>query len=281
MDRTVQVKLSGPTTEYAPPGCDNDFVDHPNPARRGKECVEVSFVMEHRFAFHYWLRCKRKLLYDRASQEWIPDEDFRPPDLVTWDSHDDTADDGAALKTKLLKLNQADEREVALFCWMGLHFKNDGHISPAMWLNALGNVYVIQRQKESFQRERPLIDRYGKEHRLYFFRSHYDFAKTFERTRGNAGVIWDVDLDYFVKRANTSPVPLAAQEIAAALSPATAWMPLILRDLKAVTVALEPTYTGGLSRSLELFKQWQSALFCTPLFSKSCRWRKNVTRALK
>ena len=58
------------------------------------------------------------------------------------------------------------------------------------------------------------------------------------------------------------------------LSPSSTWMPLILRDLKAITIALEPKYTGGLSHSLKLYQYWESALFSASVFSKKCRWRR-------
>lgn len=57
-------------------------------------------------------------------------------------------------------------------------------------------------------------------------------------------------------------------------------MPLILRDLKAITLALEPQYTGGLSKSLEFYQNWESALFAAPFTDKKCRWRKKVMAAI-
>ena len=68
-------------------------------------------------------------------------------------------------------------------------------------------------------------------------------------------------------------------EIQALLLAKNPWMPLILRDLKAITIALEPKYTGGLSVSLELYRHWESALFAVPLFNEKCRWRKGLVKA--
>jgi hypothetical protein len=152
-----------------------------------------------------------------------------------------------------------------------------------VWLNALGNVYIIQKQKQDCKGEsRRLADRFGHEHQIFYFRSLKNFPTKFERTNTGAGVIWDIDLDYFTKGKSVpdqcySP-PLSAEEIKALLSPNTAWMPLILRDLKAVTIALEPMYTGGLSLSLELYRHWESSLFAAPLFNKKCRWREGIVK---
>ena len=72
--------------------------------------------------------------------------------------------------------------------------------------------------------------------------------------------------------------PMASKDITAVMSPDNPWISLILRDLKAVTIALEPKYTGGLSVSLDLYRQWESALFAVPLFNEKCRWRKGLIK---
>jgi hypothetical protein len=260
-----------------PPGCVSDFIEHPNPQHRQHEAVEVGFVMEHRFAFYYWIKCKTKLQRNRE----IDDEQFMPPDLVTWDWHDDCGGDSDVVEEKLATLNQADEQEVALYCWAGLCQLNDGHILPAVWLNALGNVYIIQKQRQDCKRmNRTFNDRYGHEHHIFYFRSLKDFPETFRKTNSGTGVIWDVDLDYFTQGRSVpdqgyTPI-LSGEKVTATLSANNPWMPLILRDLKAITIALEPEYTGGLSHSLELYGHWESALFSAPLFSKKCRWRKGM-----
>lgn len=264
-----------------PPGCVSEFVEHPFPPYRHRRAVEVGFVIEHRFAFYYWIKCKRKLQGDHRTGETSDDEWFTPPDLVTWDWHDDCGADSDIVEEKLATLNQANEGEVALYCWAGLCQLNDGQILPAVWLNALGNVYIIQKQKRGCREEnRSFRDRFGREHRIFYFRSLRDFPKSFERTHSHTGVIWDIDLDYFTQGrsvADQRHTPaLAGQEIKAMLSSDTPWMPLILSNLKAITIAMEPEYTGGLSTSLELYRHWESSLFAAPLFSKKCRWRKGL-----
>ncbi|MEN6458205.1 MAG: hypothetical protein ABFC63_04690 [Thermoguttaceae bacterium] len=283
MNSELIVSLMEDIGSVEPPGCVNEYIEHPNPLYQHKECVEVGFMMEHRFAFHYWIKCKQTLQKDRHTKELIDDERFMPPDLVTWDWHDDCGADSDIMEERLAVLNQADEQEVGLYSWAGLCQLNDGQILPAVWLNALGNVYIVQKQKQDCLYEnRTLKDRYGHEHQIFYFRSLKHFPKTFERTHTGAGVIWDIDLDFFTNGRKVSgqsyTAALSATKIEAMLSPNTSWMPLILRNLKAITIALEPDFTGGLSVSLELYRHWESALFAKPLFSKKCRWRKGVLK---
>ena len=283
MNSELVVSLMDKLGNIDPPGCLSEFVEHPFPPNRKRHCVELGFVMEHRFAFYYWIKSKQKLLRDRHTNGLIDDEQFTPPDLVTWDWHDDCGTDSDVIEDKLATLNQADEEEVALYSWAGLCSLNDGQIRPALWLNALGNVYIIQKQRRDCRSENGSFpDRFGHEHKVFYFRALKDFPKTFDRTNNGTGVIWDIDLDYFTKGKSVpdqryTPA-LTGSEITAMLLPDAPWMPLILRDLRAITIALEPKYTGGLSVSLELYRHWESALFAAPLFSKKCRWRKGVVQ---
>lgn len=281
MNTALLVSLMEKVGHVDPPGCVSVCVDHPNELYRQHEAVEIGFVIEHRFAFLYWIKCKQKLQHERRTGGKIEDDQFTAPDLVTWDWHDDCGTDSDVVEEKLSMLNQADEQEVALFCWTGLCQLNDGHILPAMWLNALGNVYIIQKQHQDCRSEnRTFKDRHGHEHHSFYFRSLKHFPKTFEKTNSHTGVIWDIDLDYFTQGKSVpdqkyTPT-LSGKEVTSLLSSDSPWMPLILRDLKAVTIALEPEYTGGLSHSLELYRHWESALFSAPLFSQKCRWRKGM-----
>jgi hypothetical protein len=264
-----------------PPGCVSDFLEHPFPPYRNQQAVEVGFVIEHRFAFYYWIKCKQKLQRNQRTGQMSDDMGFVPPDLVTWDWHDDCGADSDIVKDKLAVLNQANEAEVAVYCWAGLCHLNDGQILPAVWLNALGNVYIIQKQKQGCRQEnRTFRDRFGHEHNLFYFRSLKDFPRTFEKTNSRTGVIWDIDLDYFTQGKSVSDQcytpTLSGEEVKAMLSPDKPWMPLLLSDVKAITIALEPQYTGGLSVSLDLYRHWESALFSAPLFGKKCHWRKGL-----
>ena len=89
------------------------------------------------------------------------------------DWHDDCGAECDYDEGELKRLDQHNEQEVALFCWAGLRPLNDGHIAPAVWLNALGNVYIIQKQKNEYDCEDETCvvkDRYGNDHRIYYLR---------------------------------------------------------------------------------------------------------------
>jgi len=270
-----------------PPGCCGTFLEHPFPPYRDKRAVEIGFVIEHRFAFYYWLKCKQKMMTDRRSKSRPSDEEFCPPDLITWDWHDDVGGECDFIEEELVALNQADEQEVALFCWAGLRQINDGHIAPALWLNALGNVYVLQKQRdddELDQYSRPCKDRYGREHNVWFFRDPQELAEHFAETKSRTGVIWDVDLDFFTEEEEVPDQwytpPVSKRTIRSLLNSNKLWMRQILGDLQAITIAIEPEYTGGLTQSLSLYETWEKALFTEPVFSKTCRWREEVMESL-
>ena len=112
MNSELVVSLMDKLGNIDPPGCLSEFVEHPFPPNRKRHCVELGFVMEHRFAFYYWIKSKQKLLRDRHTNGLIDDEQFTPPDLVTWDWHDDCGTDSDVIEDKLATLNQADEEKV-------------------------------------------------------------------------------------------------------------------------------------------------------------------------
>lgn len=274
---SLRKHLSEFDRDTPPPNCVNDFLPHP---RYGEsKCVEIGIVQEHRFAFCFWIKNKIKQL--RLKRQ--TDEYFVPPDLVTWDWHNDFGADSDLNHEMLVALDQTNEAEVAFFSWAGLCVLNDGQILPALWLNAIGNVYIIQKQVKDVRSFRNTkVDRYGNSHEVYYFRNHESFAKTFEETNSGSGVIWDVDMDFFTSGRNVPDQkytkPLPCEDITEMLSARHVWMQQILGDLQAITIALEPEYTGGLSISNRLFECWEAALFAKPIFSKNCKWKKGLIK---
>lgn len=260
-----------------PPGGCQTFVEHPAPCRQ-KRAVSVGVVLEHRFSFYYWIKCKQDLRYDRCARQWIPDREFVPPDLVTMDWHDDVGGDCDIIEDELRRLDQSNESEVGLFCWAGLRSLNDGHVFPAVWLNAIGDVYAIIKQRDwSENSEWIVTDRYGKEHKIRYCRSPNGFLKARHKCDSPPGLIWDLDLDFFTE---SEEVPdrryapsLSDKAIARSLDAKQEWVQEILWNLEAITIALEPEYTGGLSQSLHLLRQWERAFLTKPLFDEHCSWR--------
>ncbi len=202
MNRSFVLDILKRMPKVDPPGCCGTFVDHPFPPYRDRQSVEIGFVIEHRFAFHFWIKCKQRLMYDSRTRSRLADDEFSPPDLITWDRHDDFGGECDYIESELKRLDQSNEEEVAFFCWAGLRPINDGHIAPAVWLNAVGNVYILQKQRDRNQcgrSNRDYTDRYGRKHKIRYFRSPYNLAKTFDETKTDAGVIWDVDMDFFTE----------------------------------------------------------------------------------
>lgn len=249
---------------------------------RNQRSVEIGFVVEHRFAFAYWINCKQNLIYNLRTRKMTPDKKFQPPDLVSWDWHDDSGADADCDPKELEQLDQRNESEVALYCWTSLPSNNDGQMLPAIWLNAIGNVYIVQKQRdeeECIDFSREYEDRYGRPHQIRYFRTHEEMAASFEETNTGNGVIWDLDMDFFVTEEGGGKdfAPLVSKRsISSMLSYKKPWMQLILQNLKAITIALEPSYTGGLSQSLELYQAWEKALFDSSTFSTDCHWKQDV-----
>jgi hypothetical protein len=128
----------------SPPGCTNAFIDH---SSSRNESIEIGVVLQHRFAFHYWLKwhAERKLTAP-------------PPNLLTIDWHDDVGADCDFTPEILASLNPKDENELSFFCWAGLRSLNDGQIAPAQFLNAVGDVYIILKQ---YGHRREMTDPHG------------------------------------------------------------------------------------------------------------------------
>lgn len=264
-----------------PEGSCDAFLSHPRRDYRDRFCVPLGVVMEHRFAFAYWIKFKQQLMYDVRTHKARSDEQFTPPDLISFDWHDDFGSPRDFKEVDLLTLDQKDAGEVTLFAWAALRHLNDGHILPAVWLNALGNVYIVQKQYRDYsQRSKRVVDRFGRLHEIHFIPSLRRLASVFDKTNTGTGVFWDIDLDFFVYLNNSDlskSRPFENRKIRELLNPRRSWMKPVLHDLKGITLALEPRYTGGLTQSLRIFSQWERTLFDGSVFNQRCRWKKAVS----
>lgn len=124
--------------------------------------IEAAVIHHHRFAFYYWVRW--------ATEGWTRSlsPERCPPDLVTIDYHDDVGsksdcvldeldllvgmlevgnvNDEQELKDAVRRRDLA-ERNVATYSILGLRALNDGHIFPARYINAVGDVFVLYKQR--------------------------------------------------------------------------------------------------------------------------------------
>lgn len=240
--------------EYGtPPGTFEDFVEHPVHADR---CLTVGLVQEHRFAFFYWLH--------RHHDQLVKNPKYERPDLVTIDWHDDVGVPSDFEPELLRSLRINNGAELALFCWAGLRELNDGHILPALALNAFRNVYVIQKQylknEPGHEDRKHIFD--GVEHCIYYFNTIKQFLDFTGSQRINEVVI-DLDLDFFTEELETDGKVkiLGNRAVAEVVSPENDFMRWALPRTYQITIATEPEYCGGIADSNTLLNRVNRLLF--------------------
>ncbi len=254
-------------------------------------CVEVAVVHHHRLAFYYWLKW--------TTSGWtrsLP-TDERAPDLVSIDWHDDVGceadcvfdelrslvsrlevddvDDQACLDDAVHR-RQMSENNVAAYSFLGLRSLNDGHIFPAQYLNAIGNVYVLykQRGKEIHR----MTDQFGNQHETHYVRTTGDLLKKLKQA-GSHPTYLDLDVDYFFRPGRDdvhgAEVMVPEEQIRSLLDLRGELMTqLSSRPLCAMTIALEPTYCGGLRGCVRALSVICDTLFDGSLLGDKIDWRK-------
>lgn len=100
--KLIMEVLSGIRGELRPPGGASWFEHSSRDLRRA---LEVAIVLEHRFAFFYWLRWH----IGRSLHE-------PPPDLLTMDWHDDIGGTCDFKPATLTRLSPRDANELSVFC---------------------------------------------------------------------------------------------------------------------------------------------------------------------
>lgn len=257
-----------------PPGSMHGFIEHPTDPRKA---VEIGVVIQHRFAFYYWLK-------------WHADPrrtSGLTPNLLTIDWHDDVGENCDFIPTELEQLNPKDDNELSLFCWARLRSLNDGHIAPAQYLNAIGDAYVILKQRKEdremhdFYRKRTQKDRYGNIHHVHY----YDTIKQFLKEHGCDLIhpmVLDIDLDYFTTPDNSHELGaehlVSDRAIRAVVSPSGSLMQWVFQRLAGFTIALEPEYCGGIRNCMHILDVVSDTLFDPPLMTSKMKWRLTSSR---
>ncbi len=285
MDERLLKKLADRSSVVPIPG-DSTFVMSPTK----REAIEVAVIHHHRFAFFYWLKW--------ATKDWTRSLslDQTPPDLVTIDYHDDVGgecdcvfdelelligklevgdvDDKHELKDAARRRDQA-KRNVATYSMLGLRALNDGHIFPAQYLNAVGDVFVLYKQREP--NERSFEDQYGNLHHIRYFNQPSEVVKALSKIPDRC-TYFDLDVDYFFEdksqvRGNEKMV--SEKQIRQLMDVESEFMTAILqRELKGVTFALEPTYCGGLPSCFRAMSIVMDALFSGNLLGATdVKWK--------
>ena len=243
------------------PGSMSDTVSHPG----GRdESVEVAVFQSHRYAFFFWAQWTRK----RAGHS--------PPCLVSIDWHQDLCYPSDRQTEWLNALNIADDQEVAGFSWASLSSNNDDHILAAAYLNLIGDVYVLCRQRRNWHDE-TLIDKDKNTHTIRKFDTPEALQAALMTSKADA-VYLDVDLDYFAikegyNRKMKASDYMPKSDIKALFDAGQPWMSWAYERLAGFTIATEPEYCGGLTKSNELLDTLTSILFKPGLFEKNCNWK--------
>lgn len=250
------------SNEYIrPPGTYYDIIAHPVDLKRA---IEVAVVQDHRFAFFYWLKWRNK----HADQ-------LSPPALISLDWHQDLVRPCDLECEWLRSLDTDDYKAVGYFCWDRLHASNDGHILAAAYLNLIGDVHVVQKQRDECPED--FVDAEGRKHKIRCYDSVEQLTKVVSGLEYGS-VIFDVDLDYFTESPDAcgggDQLQLVGNdEILACLDPKNSFMSWILPRMTGMTIATEPEFCGGLVNSNHLSNLVCGTLFDPPLLSHRAGWR--------
>ena len=249
------------SNEYTrPPGTYYDAIPHPTDT---KSAIEIAIVQEHRFAFFYWLKWRKKI------------ELLAPPSLISLDWHQDLAHP-CELECKWLRdLNTNDYKAVSFFCWDKLHCQNDGHILAAAYLNIIGDIHVVQKQREASVGN--FKDLAGRNHAIHCYQT-IDALIEGVSYEEHPSVFFDIDLDYFTESPDScgggKDVKLVpAEVIQSCLNPEGKLMSWIFPRMCGMTIATEPEFCGGLLNSNIQFGVLHDTLFNPALLSKNAGWK--------
>ncbi len=248
-------------TSY-PPGTTCTYLPHPYYMHR--ESLPLAIFNDHRFAFFYWALWKRD---SRAL-----------PDLVTLDWHQDLVNPQETEKRELRQLDLNDSFEVSFFAWARLSSLNDSHILSAMYCNIIGNAYVICKQSmDTNYGDETIEDMFQNEHVIKKFRTPQE-AYDYLADTNVQSVYFDMDLDYFTI-TNPSvtgwdkPTFIKESEIRDMMNPDSDFMYWVLQRMKGFTVALEPSFVGGLAKAARLYGIVERTLLAGSIRQKDAAWR--------
>jgi hypothetical protein len=260
--------------------------------------MEVAVVQHHRLAFYYWLKW--------STHDWTRSLSTHDPaaDLLTIDWHDDVGceadcdyEELRSLMDRLevddvndpASLDDAGERRlmtqnnVIAYSFLGLRSINDGHIYPAQYLNAIGNVFVLYKQWDKQSSE--MTDMHGNKHETHYVKTLDDLLKRLRRS-GRRPIYFDLDIDYFFRegkgKVQGAEVMVPEQQIRDLLDLQGPLMSEVRqRSVQGMTIALEPAHCGGLSGCFRAMSVVSETLLDGSLLGDKVDWRKPKRRARK
>jgi hypothetical protein len=236
-----------------PPGTFLEVIPHPNGT---DQTIEKAIMMEHRFAFFFWMKWYNNLQNSNKLAQ-------PAPTLVTIDWHRDLAPVPDQQKRNLQELDQTNLSDVANYVWARFDQTNDGHILCAAWLNLIGDIVLLQNttgtQHDSF------IDMHGNKHGIYEFKSLDEF-QNFMLDREDKNIFFDIDLDYFIhgkgKRYYSEDFErYSDEEIKEVIDYTKPVFQYMLPLIDGITIAQEPGYCGGIANSCQIMNVLHKQLF--------------------
>ncbi|MGM0546568.1 MAG: hypothetical protein ACQEST_07585 [Bacteroidota bacterium] len=236
-----------------PPGTHLEEIAH---AADPDRSIEKAIIMEHRFAFFFWMKWRNQLTDGSVLQQ-------PAPTLVTIDWHRDLAPVPDDQKEKLKQLDQENLSDVSNYVWAQLDQTNDGHLFCAAWLDLIGDIILLQNT--TGYQESTFVDKEGKEHGVYEFRDFERF-QDFMTTRDDKNIFFDVDLDYFIHGKGKHHYSddfsrYSDKEIKELIDPNHPIFQYIMPRTDGITLALEPGYCGGIVNACQIMDVFHSQLF--------------------
>lgn len=272
---------------HVPTPGDSSFVS----SSERNRAIETAVIHHHRLAFYYWVRWTTNNFTCSLPIENVA------PDLVTVDWHDDVGceedcvfdelrhlvdrlevdnvNDQSALDDAVRR-RRTSENNAAAYSFLGLRSLNDGHIFPAQYLNAIRNVYVLFKQ-DGRQSHR-MTDQFGNEHETHYVNKPGDLLQRLSLA-GPHPTYLDLDVDYFFRegrgQVHGAEVMVSEENIRSLLNlRGDLMMQIKSRPLRGMTIALEPTYCGGLTGCVRALSIICDTLFDGSLLGDKVDWRK-------
>lgn len=147
-----------------------------------------------------------------------------------------------------------------------------------MYRNIIGDAIVICKQgMEDNDREDKFKDMYGNTHTIRKFKTT-QYACSYLKESNYSEIYFDIDLDYFTvencsTNSNQETTFVSLDDIEKIVSPDSDFMYWVFQHIKGFTIALEPTFTGGLEKSIELYNIIEKELFTGSIFRNKTKWK--------
>lgn len=245
-----------------PPNSIKDYLAHPSGIN---ESIQISLFNHHRFAFYFWSQWKNDLIKKKNI------------DLISFDWHQDLVYPDSIEKTELENLEIDNTFEVSCFSSFRLSPLNDTHIMSAVYLDLINDVWILCRQGSSQNswEDKYFEDYKGKKHKIRKFKTEEELKDALFLSNIQ-NVFFDIDLDYFTLNNNIEPNEkfryMKDKEIKNLLSYENELIKWIFERLEGITIALEPEFTGGISKSLKYMSLIEKLWFNKPIGNWNIKW---------